>query len=96
MAENAADSARQLVDRLANDAQFRESVKAAPTRHDKAQVIMAAGYGDARLDAIQEAFKERATAEGTEGLSDLELELVSGGGGDQQLLEAYAEAYTAP
>ena len=80
MAENTADRARQLVDRLGNDAQFRESLEAAPTLHDKAEIVRAAGYGDVRLDAIQEAFKERATTLGTEELSDLELELVSGGG----------------
>ena len=64
MAENTADSARQLVDRLVNDAQFRETVTAAPTLHDKAQEVRAAGYGDVSLDAIREAMKERATALG--------------------------------
>jgi predicted ribosomally synthesized peptide with nif11-like leader len=64
MAENTAGSASQLVDRLANDAQFRESLEAAPALHDKAQVIRAAGYGDLSLDAIQAALKERLAAVG--------------------------------
>jgi predicted ribosomally synthesized peptide with nif11-like leader len=64
MAENTADSARQLVDRLVNDAQFRDSVTAAPTAHDRAQLIRAAGYGDLSLDAIREAAKEQAAALG--------------------------------
>jgi predicted ribosomally synthesized peptide with nif11-like leader len=59
-----ADTASQLIDRLENDAQFRESVTAAPTPHAKAQVIIAAGYGDISLDAIQAVMKERATALG--------------------------------
>ncbi|HEY7062216.1 MAG TPA: Nif11-like leader peptide family natural product precursor [Chloroflexota bacterium] len=61
MATNTAD---QLVDRLVNDAQFRESITAAPTPHDKAQVVMAAGYGNVSLDAIQEAMKKRAATLG--------------------------------
>ena len=64
MAENTAKSASQLVDRLVNDAQFRETVETAPALHDKAQVIRAAGYGDLSLDAIREALKERLAAVG--------------------------------
>jgi len=64
MAKETADSASQLVDRLVNDAQFRETVAAAPTLHDKAQVITAAGYGNVNLHEIQEAVKERLTAVG--------------------------------
>ena len=79
MAENTADRASQLVDRLANDAQFRESLDAAPTLHAKAEIVKAAGYGDVSLDAIREALKERAAALGAEELSDEELDLVSGG-----------------
>jgi predicted ribosomally synthesized peptide with nif11-like leader len=64
MSANPADSASQLVDRLVNDAQFRESVTAAPTLHDQAEVIRAAGYGDVSLEAIQTAVKEQAAALG--------------------------------
>jgi predicted ribosomally synthesized peptide with nif11-like leader len=59
MAENTADSASQLVDRLVNDAQFRESLEAAPTLHDKAQLIKAAGYGDVNVDDVRAALKEQ-------------------------------------
>ena len=59
MAKDTADSASQLVDRLVNDAQFRDTVVAAPTAHEKAQLIRAAGYGDVSMDAIQEAVKEQ-------------------------------------
>ena len=64
MAKDTAESASQLIDRLVNDAQFRKTVDAAPTPHDKAQVIRAAGYGDVSLHAIQAALKERLTAVG--------------------------------
>jgi predicted ribosomally synthesized peptide with nif11-like leader len=64
MAKNTGDSASQLVDRLVNDAQFRESLEAAPTLHAKAQVLKAAGYGDVSLDGIQEAFKQQLAAVG--------------------------------
>jgi predicted ribosomally synthesized peptide with nif11-like leader len=64
MAKDPADSAKQLVDRLVNDAQFRESVTAAPTLHDQAEVIRAAGYGDVSLEAIHAAVKEQAAAMG--------------------------------
>jgi predicted ribosomally synthesized peptide with nif11-like leader len=64
LSANTADSASQLVDRLVNDAQFRDTVTAAPTRHDQAQVIRAAGYGDVSMDAILEALKEQAAALG--------------------------------
>jgi predicted ribosomally synthesized peptide with nif11-like leader len=64
MAKDTAGSASQLVDRLVNDAQFRESLEAAPTIHDKAQVIKAAGYGDVNVDAIKVAVKEQLRAFG--------------------------------
>jgi predicted ribosomally synthesized peptide with nif11-like leader len=64
LAKSTGDSARQLVDRLVNDAQFRESVDAAPTLHAKGQVLRAAGYGDVSLDAIQAAVKEQLAALG--------------------------------
>ncbi len=64
MAENRGDSASQLVDRLANDAQFRASLEGASTLHDKAEVVKAAGYGDVNLDAIQAAAKDKLAALG--------------------------------
>src|SRR5262249_16693053 len=64
MATDTADKSRQLVDRLANDPQFRESLDAAPTLHDKAQVIRAAGYGDVSLESVQAALKEQLRAAG--------------------------------
>jgi predicted ribosomally synthesized peptide with nif11-like leader len=64
LSANTADSASQLAERLVNDAQFRETIEAAPTLHDKAQVIRAAGYGDLSLDEIREALKERLAAVG--------------------------------
>jgi predicted ribosomally synthesized peptide with nif11-like leader len=64
MSANPADSATQLVERLVNDAQFRETVVAAPTLHAKAQVVKAAGYGDVSVEAIQTAMKEQLAALG--------------------------------
>jgi predicted ribosomally synthesized peptide with nif11-like leader len=64
VAMNTPDSARRFVDRLMNDAQFRESINAAPTLHAKGQVLKAAGYGDVSMQAIQEAAKEQAAALG--------------------------------
>jgi len=64
LATNTPDSASQLVDRLVNDAQFRDTILAAPTAHDKAQIIKAAGYGDVSLDAIRAAMKKQAAAIG--------------------------------
>src|SRR5262245_54168070 len=62
MATNKSDSASQLVERLVQDAQCRESPEAAPTPHDKGQLLKAAGYGDISLDAIQAALKEQLVA----------------------------------
>jgi predicted ribosomally synthesized peptide with nif11-like leader len=64
MAKDTGDSASQLVQRLANDPQFRETVNTAPTLHDKAQLIRAAGYGDVSLDAVQAALKAQLSAMG--------------------------------
>jgi len=64
MTANPAGSASQLVDRLVNDAQFRESLEAAPTLHDKGQVVRAAGYGDVSVAGIQEAAKKQLAAMG--------------------------------
>src|SRR5262249_47695054 len=57
-----ADSAKQLVDRLMNDAQFRDSLETAPTLHDKGKVLEAAGYGDVNAEEIQAAVKEQLRA----------------------------------
>lgn len=59
-----ADSASQLVDRLVTDAQFRQSLDAAPSLHAKAEVVRAAGFGDVNLEAVQEAAKQQLTAMG--------------------------------
>src|SRR4051812_45702961 len=56
--------ASQLVDRLANDTQFRDSIEAAPTLHDKGELIRAAGYGDVSLDGVQAALKDKLVAMG--------------------------------
>jgi predicted ribosomally synthesized peptide with nif11-like leader len=64
MAKDTASSASQLVDRLVNDAPFRESLDAAPTLHAKGELLRAAGYGDVSLDAIQAAVKEQLAALG--------------------------------
>src|SRR4051812_27320410 len=93
MAKDTTDSASQLVDRLVNDAQFRESVAAAPTVHDKTQVVMTAGYGDLSVDAIQVALKERLAAVGAGAQGDPERvqrteELFIKAATDQELQQA--------
>src|SRR4051794_3712099 len=64
MATNTADRASALVDRWTNDAQFRESVEAAPTLHDKAETIKAAGHGDLSLDELHTTIKDKLIAVG--------------------------------
>jgi len=64
MATNTVDSTREFLDRLMNDAQFRESVEAAPTLHDRGQVLLAAGYRDINMETFQEAVKQQAAALG--------------------------------
>src|SRR5262249_34869067 len=99
MAKDTADSASQLVDRLINDAQFRETVTAAPTAHARAEMVRADGYGDVSLDAIQEAVKERLTAVGAGGQADPERakraeELFLKAASDQELQQALQAAGT--
>jgi predicted ribosomally synthesized peptide with nif11-like leader len=64
MAEDTDSSARELVDRLINDAPFQAAINAAPTRHDQLQVILAAGYDDVSVDAIRAALKVQLAAIG--------------------------------
>jgi predicted ribosomally synthesized peptide with nif11-like leader len=99
MAKDTADSASQLVDRMVNDAQFRESVEAAPTVQDKAQVIKAAGYGDVNLDDVRVAVKEQLRAFGAGVQVDPERvkrveELYFKAASDQNLLQALVAAPT--
>jgi len=99
MARDTANTASQFIDRLENDAQFQASLEAAPTLHDKAQVVRAAGYGDVNLDAIEEALKQRLAAVGTgvqvdparvKRVEELFLKI----GTDQELLQALQSAAT--
>ena len=99
MARDTANTASQFIDRLANDAQFRDTVAAAPTLHAKAELIRAAGYGDLSLDAIREAVKEQAAALGAgvqvdparvKRVEELFLKI----GTDQELLQALQSAAT--
>jgi predicted ribosomally synthesized peptide with nif11-like leader len=99
VAVNIPDSARRFVDRMMNDAQFRESIDAAPTLHAKGQVLKAAGYGDVSLEAIQEAAKEQAAALGAGVQVDPARvqrveELFSKAATDQELQQALQGAVT--
>jgi predicted ribosomally synthesized peptide with nif11-like leader len=99
MSANPADSASQLIDRLVNDAQFRESLDAAPTLHAKAQVVRAAGYGDVSLDAIQAAVRKQLAAMGAGVQVDPERanrteELFLKAATDQELQQALQAATT--
>jgi predicted ribosomally synthesized peptide with nif11-like leader len=99
MTANAGDSASQLIDRLVNDAQFRDSLEAAPTLHAKAQVVRAAGYGDVSLDAIQAAVRKQLAALGAVVQVDPERakrveELFLKAATDQELQQALQAAAT--
>ena len=64
MAKSTVDSTSEFLDRLMNDAQFRESLEAAPTQHDKGQLIVAAGYNNVNADALRVALKDQLAAVG--------------------------------
>ncbi|MEO1056323.1 MAG: Nif11 family protein [Actinomycetota bacterium] len=68
------EQARQLVQRLSSDDEFRNRLEqAAPT--DRPAVLSAEGYGDVRLSHISQALPHSHGGE----LSDAEFAAVSGG-----------------
>jgi len=68
------NNARQLLDRMASDEDFRTRVEGAPTLDAKKAIITEAGFGDVRPEDVAAA----GVNFGHE-LSDAELEAVAGG-----------------
>jgi predicted ribosomally synthesized peptide with nif11-like leader len=66
--------AEQLLDRIANDPAFRQSLEVAPDPAARRAILTGAGFGNVTKEDI-EAY---ATSHGQE-LSDAELEAVAGG-----------------
>jgi predicted ribosomally synthesized peptide with nif11-like leader len=68
------NTARQLLDRMSTDEEFRNSVTSAPTVEAKKEILTEAGFGDVTPIDV-----EAAGANFGHELSDAELEAVAGG-----------------
>lgn len=71
----AADKARELIQKMTQDAAFRSQVENASTPEAKKAILASHGFGGVTPKDIQAAAPEAAGAE----LSDAELEAVAGG-----------------